>query len=350
MDGAAPPQSPWSDEPVTLPCGGETLARCAVCGTGFIPASHLSRTCGASCRAALTARTDAARSARTHATHRSYRLAGMALRAAGIDPATVPALATLRGRGDVDGWRALVGLPPERRGSPAPAASRAPGGAPVGAQPEHVAWGLALDGLPTDVSARLVHGLVSRLVAASHTQVARWSLAMPSGARAAGWGVVLYRREDAERLAGRVESVRLGTRAAQLRVGSIVRLRAPAMIEPGRYRVTLDAVTPVSHLVDGRTRAIYAPTVQTILGAAGDITQRLGLRVGTMHAERVMCETAPERVTLGGHMGSVPGWVGRVTVECNAPLAWALACARHTGLGGRVAFGMGRVRITVERA
>lgn len=340
MDGAAPPQSPWSDEPVTLPCGGETLARCAVCGAGFIPASHLSRTCGASCRAALTARTNAERSKRTHAANRSYRLAGMALRAAGIDPATIPSLASLRGRGDVDGWRALVGL------SPAPTAPRAPWGAPVGQQPEHVAWGLAFDGLPTDVSARLVHGLVSRLVAASHAQVARWSLAMPSGARAAGWGVVLYRREDAERLAGRVESVRLGTRAAQLRVGSVVRLRAPAMIEPGRYRVTLDAVTPVSHLVDGRTRAIYAPTAQTITGALGDVAQRLGVSTGRIHVAAVECATVPDRVTLGGHMGSVLGWVGRITVECNAPAAWLLACARHTGLGGRVAFGMGRVRVS----
>lgn len=350
MDGAAPPLlSPWSDEPVPLPGGGETLARCAVCGAGFIPASRTSLTCGDACRDARVKAADATRSSRTHARHRSYRLAQMALRAAGIDPATVPALATLRGRGDVEGWRELVGLPPTRPArAPAPAPTRPPWGAPVGAQSEHVAWGVSLDGIPSSSPARLVHGLVSRLVGEDHAQVARWALAMPQGAHGSGWGAVLFRADDAARLAGRVERVRVGSREHDLRTGPVVRLRAPAMLSPGRYRVTVDAVTPVSHLVDGRTRPIYAPTAQTVTGALGDVSQRLGLSVGRMHVAAVECATVPDRVTLGGHMGSVPGWVGRITVECNAPAAWLLACARHTGLGGRVAFGMGRVRVEVQ--
>lgn len=379
MDAAPPPQSPWPDDPVPLPCGGETLARCAVCGAGFIPRDRAQRTCArAECRAAFTARTDAARSKRTHARHRSYRLACMALRAGGRDPATVPALETLRGRGDVPEWRELVGLDPaptsdacarcggprtgrgrfcgavcrrtakglpvtgERRAEPA----GAPWGAAVGTQPEHVAWGVSLDGIPGAAPARLVHGLVSRLVGVDHAQVARWALAMPSGAHGSGWGVVLFHRDDADRLAGRAERVRVGTREHDLRTGPVVRLRAPPAPARGKHRVTVDAVTPVSHLVDGRTRAITTPTVQTILGACADVAQRLGLTTGRLHVAEVACDTVPERVTLGGHMGSVPGWVGRVTVVCNAPAAWLLACARHAGLGGRVAFGMGRVRVS----
>ncbi len=348
---ASPPhaaQSPWSDDPVPLPGGGETLARCAVCGAGFIPRDRSQRTCAcAECRDALTARTDAARSKRTHARHRSYRLARMALRAAGRDPATVPALETLRGRGDVPGWRELVGIAPAPA-SPPP--TGAPWGAAVGTQPEHVAWGVSLDGIPGAAPARLVHGLVSRLVGVDHTQVARWALAMPTGARGSGWGAVLFHRDDAERLAGRAERVRVGACEHDLRMGPVVRLRAPAAPARGKHRVTVDAVTPVSHLVDGRTRPIYAPTVRTILGACADIAQRLGVSVGRLHIAEVTCATTPERVVLGGHVGPVPGWVGRVTVTCNAPAAWLLACARHAGLGGRVAFGMGRVRVEVQRA
>ena len=225
---------------------------------------------------------------------------------------------------------------------------RAPWGAPVGEQPEHVAWGVALDGIPGSAPARLVHGLVSRLVAEGHTQVARWALAMPTGAHGSGWGVVCFRDEDAARLAGRAERVRVGAVEHDLRTGPVIRLRAPALPTRGKHRVTVDAVTPVSHLVDGRSRAITTPTVETILGALGDVSQRLGLSVGRMHVASVETQTVAERVTLGGHMGSVPGWVGRIVVECNAPAAWLLLCARHAGLGGRVAFGMGRVRVEVK--
>ncbi len=384
MDTAPPrdTQSPWSDDPVPLPCGGETLARCAVCGTGFIPRDRLHRTCARpECRAALTALADAARSKRTHERHRSYRLARMALRAAGRDPATVPALADLRGRGDVLGWRELVGLAPAAptvapdacarcggartgrgrycgavcrrtaKGQPVTGERRveptgAPWGATVGVQPEHVAWGVSLDGIPGTAPARLVHGLVSRLVGVDHTQVARWALAMPSGAHGSGWGVVCFRREDAERLAARVERVRVGSHEHDLQTGPVIRLRAPAAPSRGKHVVTVDAVTPVSHLVDGRTRPIYAPTTRTVLGALADIAQRLGVSTGRLHVAEVECATVPERVVLGGHVGAVPGWVGRITVTCNAPAAWLLACARHAGFGGRVAFGMGRVRVS----
>ena len=367
MDGTTPPPAHhWIEgPPVTLPDGRETIARCAQCGAPFVPSSRMHRHCSPLCRARWKQRTPAGldrsrRGSATYATvHHSYRLARRALRRAGIDPRTVPALETLRGAGHVEGWREIVGLPGESRGRrradtsepepDPPRASPAPWGAPVGAQPDHVAWGVSLGGIPGSTPARLVHGLVSRLIGEDHTQVARWALAMPSGAHGSGWGVVLFRRADAERLACRVERARTGSREHDLSTGPVIRLRAPEMLAPGRYRVTVDAVTPVSHLVDGRTRAITTPTAQTILGALGDVSQRLGLSVGRMHVASVACTTSTDRVTFGGHMGSVPGWVGRVTVECNAPAAWLLLCARHAGFGGRVAFGMGRVRVTAER-
>lgn len=359
MDGSAPALARrWTEgPPVILPDGTETIAHCARCGAGLIPTDHRTRYCGADCRRAAKAESparragDARRSARYLATHHSYRMARRALRAAGMDPSGAE---VLRGRGEVEGWRALVGLPPPRRGvkrTPTPAAPRAPRapwGAAVGPQPDHVAWGLDLAGLPATAAARHVHGLVAHLVAADHAQVARWALAMPAGAQGrSGWGVVLFRRDDAERLAGRACGVLVGSTRAELRLGAVVRLRAPALLAPRRYRVVIDAVTPVSHMIAGRTRPVTQPNVDTITRCAGDLLQRLGLTTGRLHVASVTCETAPERVVIGGHVGPITGWVGRVVVECNAPAAWALSLARHAGLGGRVAYGLGRVRVEV---
>jgi len=219
----------------------------------------------------------------------------------------------------------------------------------VGPQPEHTAWGIALDGVPRSARPRHLHGLVAHLVGESHTQVARWALAMPMGARGAGWGAVLFREADAVRLAGLSRGVQIGGTRAELRLGAVVRLRAPAMREPGRYLVTIDAVTPVSHMIAGRTRPVTQPSVDTMQRCAGDLLQRLALSTGTMHIASVACETSPERVDLGGHVRGIVGWVGRVVVVCNAPAAWALSLSRDAGLGGRTAFGLGRVRVSAER-
>lgn len=368
MDGAA--FARWiHGDPVMLPDGTETIARCAVCGAGMVPRGPRHRYCGEACakRAKYTAPSravgDARRSARFQARHSTWRLAVRALRRAGIDPATVPALEALRGAGRVEGWREMLGLPPERRGAKSAAESAAeatpaktatttaPWGAAVGAQPDHVAWGVELASIPASASARHIHGLVAHLVATPHAQVAQWALAMPAGSSGrSGWGVVLFRRDDAERLAGLARGVQLGAQRCELRCGPVVRLRAPPLLETGRYRVIVDAVTPVSHMIAGRTRPVTQPSVDTVLRCAGDLLQRLALTTGRMHVASVACETSAERVVIGGHVGAVTGWVGRIIVECNAPAAWALSLARHAGLGGRVAYGLGRVRVEVQRA
>jgi hypothetical protein len=161
--------------------------------------------------------------------------------------------------------------------------------------------------------------------------------------------VVLFREADAARLAGLSRGVQIGSARAELHLGAVVRLRAPALREPGRYRVTIDAVTPVSHMIAGRTRPVTQPSVDTMQRCAGDLLQRLGLSTGRMHIASVVCETTSERVDIGGHVRGIVGWVGRVVVECNAPAAWALSLARDAGLGGRTAYGLGRVRVSAER-
>ena len=90
--------------------------------------------------------------------------------------------------------------------------------------------------------------------------------------------------------------------------------------------------------------------VETILGALSVAIQLSGARpVGRLHVEDVALETQADRVEVGGHVGACHGWTGRVTLLCNAPTVYALRLAESLGLGGKTAYGLGRVRVSVER-
>jgi CRISPR/Cas system endoribonuclease Cas6 (RAMP superfamily) len=58
--------------------------------------------------------------------------------------------------------------------------------------------------------------------------------------------------------------------------------------------------------------------------------------------------TDPRRGPSVGGDGRVRGWMGSVTVETSAMGVWLLEVAAELGLGGRVAYGFGRVSVTVE--
>lgn len=293
----------------------------------------------------------------------AFRGAQRALRNLGVDPRTVPALESLRGKGHVKDWPARVGLArgPGKRfalveqpavPSPQPR-DPAPWGGYVGEQPPYlVPVGLWLDfdrAPETEHLRRLVHGVVSTLVARPHGgHLGAWSLVPKEPRR---WGVILYDPEDARRLRATEHALHLGSEPARLRVApEVIRLRTPAPLERGRYRVTLDAVTPVVQATMGRTVYVTSPAVSTVLDALSLALQvaRVSPR-STMHVASVEARTSPERVRLGGHVQAPLGWVGRLVIDCNAPAAWALQVAAQVGFGGKCAFGLGRVRVSVER-
>ncbi len=375
------PRIHYADEPALTPDGVETIARCAVCDGPYIPKNRHHKTCGPRCSATAKQRTPAAiaRVARGYARNASYRLALRAWRRLGADPTTRSALDALRGCGVVEGWRALVGLPPEHRGrtlkesasAPVMASqtkadastkpSRCPWRATVGPQPSHLrAAGMELRFTPRltargrdaeESVRRHLHGVISRLVGRAHDRnTPAWSLVPMRGE---AWGVILYDPADVERLRGTEHDVTVGECRTRVTIGpAVVRLRAPATLASRRYTVTLDAVTPVVQSTMGRTRAVTQPTATTVLGAMSLALQVAGVTPrGRIHVERVDCETVPERVRLGGHLGAsgcVVGWVGRLTIVCNAPAAWALLVAAQVGYGGKCAYGLGRVRVAVS--
>jgi hypothetical protein len=181
------------------------------------------------------------------------------------------------------------------------------------------------------------------------------------------WAVVVADDDAARALAGTRHQCALYDRPTAITLGPLVRLRAPASLAPGRYRVTIDSVTPVvisSHTSlhtivesaqDERRRARVTPDAKNLRGSLVDtLARRLGLR--DLRTEQLPLllhsrETEPTRVRLGGKFGSIAGWHGRVVVETSATGAWLLLCAAQGyGLGGRTSFGFGRVRVQVELA
>lgn len=356
-DGHAP-------APIPLPDGsGETLVACVGCGVGILPRDGRQRWCSERCRwahkPAATRDPERARAASSasHKRHASYRMARRALYRAGLDPDTVPSIECLRGRGHVPAWRAIVDSVVGARARADRARGRWSEGPPdppweaaVGDQPAHYAWGTRIV-VGASVHPRHLHGMLSTILGEAHAQTARWSLVPLSSAEGAApgreWAVLWHREPDAARLASTAHPVHHHGEPRTLTLGPLTRLRTPAPLAPGLYRVAVDAVTPVTHGVDGRSRAVVTPTTATVLSALGETLARSGLTTGRLHVAAVEASTMRQPHDLGGHVREVIGWVGRVVVTCNAPAAWALLLCRALGFGGRVAFGLGRVHVEV---
>jgi hypothetical protein len=194
---------------------------------------------------------------------------------------------------------------------------------------------------------RLLHGLVTALLGHEHAQTADVALVpWPSGL---GWGLYVRDEEAARSLASREHDGVLFDRPVRVRCGPLVRLRAPIVRRRGHQRVRVDTVTPVVISTLASTVTHLAPTSESLRSTLSvNLARRLGLEIdpATLPLEIVEHDTRPERVPIGGTFGVVPGWSGRVVVDTNAVGRWLLECAARIGLGGSVALGFGRVRVS----
>jgi len=169
---------------------------------------------------------------------------------------------------------------------------------------------------------------------------------------------VYWRIEEGATLAGGTYDAELFDTPTTFRFGPLVRVRAPVVAKRGRHRIAIETITPVcikSHNAGNIVAYRKFPTTDSIRSA---ISNMFPMRVGlvsdirdwdpeTVQLRVIEHETQVESVDIGGKFGRVPGWSGRVVIECNAVARWLIeAASRGPGLGSKVAFGLGRVRVT----
>ena len=194
-----------------------------------------------------------------------------------------------------------------------------------------------------------LHGVMTSVTGPHLPHEPRFALLpWPSGC---GWAAYLSQDGDARAVAGKAHVVRLGSSHVQIRFGSLVRV-APKAYAPGRYRVRIDAVTPVHVRSYGSTVVRIHPSARHMRGTLdGFMPRRLGLTIppGHIALDLVESDFSESFVQLGGRkeFGMTAGWVGHCIVETNAVGRFLLGCcALGLGYGGKVAFGFGRVRVS----
>lgn len=191
----------------------------------------------------------------------------------------------------------------------------------------------------------LLHGLLTKLLGVEHDPLQpRWSL-LPWHT-GCGWAVYLPDPEDLW-LAGRSFKGRLGHTIGEAVFGPAARIKAPDLDRRGRLRVRVVAVTPVVTRKEGSSVLYTAPGASTICSTLWrKLAPLLGVdvRESEVRAKIIRRHTEARTVQMGGKYPAQRGWVGEVELEVNAPAAWLLlAAARGPGLGGRTAFGFGRI-------
>lgn len=197
---------------------------------------------------------------------------------------------------------------------------------------------------PLDVrNARLVHALVTACIGKPHPAHAPgFSLVPWSG----GLGVYVH-GEDWQQIAGQTVGAAIADQPVQVRFGPVWRMLAPK-VRRGHQRVRVTSYTPVVWRNSG-ARYITDVTAEHIIASLrGSLAERLGASVRTedLRVEVLGETTEIVRTDLGGKYGAIPGWRGTVDLEVNAPARWLLECAaRGWGLGGKTAFGFGRVSV-----
>lgn len=193
---------------------------------------------------------------------------------------------------------------------------------------------------------RSLHGLVTALGILHHPTIPQFTLVpWPTDF---GWGVYTQHDAAARAVAGREHRARLFDQDVTAQCGPLARLRAPVVTHRGRRRLRIDAITPVCVRADQESMHTMPTSENLHSTLASWLPRRLGIEVpgDELVLELVSRETQPATVETGGKFGATRGFVGHCIVETNAVGEWLLRVSALIGLGGRVAFGFGRVRVS----
>lgn len=203
---------------------------------------------------------------------------------------------------------------------------------------------------PTLQTSRSVHGLVTGLLGVPHNEMVPTFSCAPYGN---GWGIYCPNEGALRKLAGHKVQNALFEVDQTISFGPLMRLRYPVMPNARGWRLLrVDAVTPVviksTHTKTGKTRVKQTGTERLLLGAMVSLAK---FRLGIDLSDKTLCATVeshvmPESVDVGGKLGVVRGFSGYVVVRTNAVGEWILRVAEQIGLGSRVGFGFGRIKVS----
>lgn len=194
---------------------------------------------------------------------------------------------------------------------------------------------------------RALHGMLTTLLNKPHLpNFPRWALVpLPTQF---GWGALFDDPADAATLAGkRFESI-LFDRATVVTFGPITRIKTPVIRQRGKRLVRLDCLTPTVIRNSGRLSYTVPKSDNIKCSLLPMLQNRVGLEVDpeTLCLELVTRDTAAVNVAVGGKYPDVGGFTGSLVLRANAVGHWALKVAESYGLGSKVAFGYGRVRVS----
>lgn len=304
---------------------------CEHCGGTFTPVTWCAKTCSDECR---RQRKSAMGTEREKARSRQLTVA----ESLGARERNAVWAAAHRACEKQNPW--LAGAPPYH--------THLPGGAMTVAFDPLPRWPLELRNTPG------LHGALTALGGVGH------GARFPAFALIpwlSGWAVYWFRDECLDRANKRVSGA-LFDRPTQFAFGPLVRFRSPRVARRGRQRVRIDTITPIVIRSNGGATPCVRPAASNLVSAIGaEFLHRLAPSpewdryvAERIRMEMVRVDTQPATVRFGGKYGLVRGWEGSVIVEVNAVARWLLEVASRVGLGGRTAFGCGRIRITeVER-
>jgi hypothetical protein len=195
---------------------------------------------------------------------------------------------------------------------------------------------------------RGLHGMVTVLIGDDHHSGNPAFALLPWNTRF-GWAVYIWSEEHARKLAGRTVEARIFDQPVQVKFGPLWHMKAPSIAKRGHRRLIIDAITPVCSQSTDRTFTHTVPTGSILASALCNLPPRLGM-LGfareQVQIDVVSHKTEVGTVFLGNKYGVVRGWIGQVVVDTNAVGHWLLKAAEVVGIGGRTAFGFGRIRVT----
>lgn len=201
-----------------------------------------------------------------------------------------------------------------------------------------------------------LHGMVSSILGDSgvphHPRFPMFTVSMDGIGRPT---LILADDECAALVANGRFPIEVNRRPGKVIVGPLRRLRTPTVFGRGQRIIRIHSESPVvvrrtvRKREPGHQGAYHTtPTSENMASTIGtQFCERLGLGLDTNNAEVELIDkqTRGVKVYTSTKVKLTWGWEGTVTLRVNAPAEWLFRAAEVIGLGGRTAYGFGRIRV-----